>query len=50
MVGLVAFKDKLFEAPGAVPTYVTVSSDDHDLSWSDISTTAKKCDSIPMWS
>lgn len=46
MVGLVDFKDKLFEGLGAVPTYGTVASD--GLTWSDISTTAKKCDSIPM--
>lgn len=48
MVGLVDFKDKRFEAPSAVPTYDTVASG--GLSWSDISTAAKKGGSIPMWS
>lgn len=40
MVGLVDFKDKLFEGPVVVPTYGTVAPD--GLSWSDISKTAKK--------
>ena len=48
MVGLVDFKDRLFEGPSAVPAYGIVVSD--GLSWSDISTAAKKGGSIPMWS
>jgi len=47
MVDLVDFKEKLlFEEPNAIPTYGTVAS--NGLSWSDISTAAKKGSSIPM--
>lgn len=46
MADLVDYKDKLFEGPDAVPTYGTVASD--GLSRSDISTTVKKYDSIPI--